>query len=99
MTAQCMAALMLSCAAVSLPPQAGGNSSLPLLPLSSSRSKTKSNSGSGMTVLLWQQLEQSGFLQKLPALLSLQASHLQQPADQLGDVAELPHHTTHLLSF
>jgi hypothetical protein len=94
MSAQCMAALLLCRAAKSLPPLPDATN------LSSSSSRTSRSvrsSGSGLTAMLWEQLEQSGLLQQLPDALIRQASHLQLPVDQLGDSAELSLHTTNLL--
>ena len=84
LSVQLLAAQLLAHAAADLPPlPAGGSPSS--TSTSSASSSTSTSTSSNLTAgrLLWQQLEQSGLLQKLPAVLSCQASHIQQKTSTL----------------
>ena len=50
------------------------------LPSSTAGTDSRSSSGSGLTAMLWQQIEQSGLLQQLPGQLSVEtAQHIRTP--------------------
>jgi hypothetical protein len=50
------------------------------LPTSTAGTESRSSSGSGLTAMLWQQIEQSDLLQQLPGQLSIEtAQHIRTP--------------------
>jgi hypothetical protein len=82
--ALCVTALLVESAAAALPPPAASTSHSS----SSSSSGTSSASNSGLTAMLWQQIEQSGLLQHLPDALSCNPNELlSQIPDQPTGIA------------